>query len=211
MSTNSKNKPNLLVELIPNTAHYSNVRTMLKPSEWDKLRKESYALANHKCEICGDNGKNQRYKHPVECHEIWEYDDEKHIQKLIGLISLCPLCHLTKNIGRAMAIGNEKICYIQLIKVNKWSQEQVMKHIRAAFELNKERSKHQWTLDISLLVNEPYNLKIDLEKERVFKVKTFKKKPKKKSPNAPKKIHPKAKIAAALKPKSMGNKKPPKK
>ena len=42
MSTNSKNKPKLLVELIPKTAHYSNVRTMVKPAEWDKLRKASY-------------------------------------------------------------------------------------------------------------------------------------------------------------------------
>ena len=205
-----QNKIILTIEPIPKTCQWSSVRTMVKPAEWDKLRKATYALANHKCEICGDNGKNQKYKHPVECHEIWEYDDENKIQKLTGLISLCPLCHLTKHIGRAMAIGNEKICYIQLIKVNKWSQEQVMKHITSSFELNKERSKHEWTLDISLLINEPYNLKIDLEKERVFKVKTFKKKPKKKSPNAPKKIHPKAKIAAALKPKSLAKKRPPK-
>jgi hypothetical protein len=50
-------------------------------------------------EICKETGKTQGYKHNVECHEIWEYNDEDKIQKLIGLISLCPICHLTKNIS----------------------------------------------------------------------------------------------------------------
>jgi hypothetical protein len=31
------------------------------------------------------------------------YNDEDKIQKLIGLISLCPIC--TKHIGRAIAMG----------------------------------------------------------------------------------------------------------
>jgi hypothetical protein len=46
-------------------------------------------------------------------------------------------------------------------------------------------------------------------KERIFEVKKkYKKKPK--VAGAPKKVHPKAKLAAALKPKTTGNKKPPK-
>jgi hypothetical protein len=50
-------------------------------------------------------------------------------------------------------------------------------------------------------------------KERVFEVKKYKKKPKKKKvAGAPKKIHPKAKLAAVLKPKTaIANKRPPKK
>lgn len=85
-----KSKPKLLIELIPKTCHYSNVRTTVSKQEWDKIRFISYAAADNKCEICGDVGTNQGYKHNVECHEIWEYDDENHIQRLIGLISLCP-------------------------------------------------------------------------------------------------------------------------
>jgi hypothetical protein len=39
-------------------------------------------------------------------------------QKLIGLISLCPICHLTKHIGRAIAMGKEvTICHKQLSKL----------------------------------------------------------------------------------------------
>ena len=208
----AKSKKELLVELIPKTCHYSNVRTTVKPTEWDKIRFISYEAANHKCEICGDTGKNQGYKHAVECHEIWHYDDEKHVQKLIGLISLCPLCHMTKHIGRAMAMGRENFCYTQLSKVNNWTKEQIQEHVLTSFEVHKERSKHEWTLDISLLEKAPYNIKLKPFKNRIFEVKKYKKKPKKKKvAGAPKKVHPKAKMAAALKPKAPTNKRPTKK
>ena len=208
----AKSKKELLVELIPKTCHYSNVRTTVKPIEWDKIRFISYEAANHKCEICGDTGKNQGYKHAVECHEIWHYDDQKHVQKLIGLISLCPVCHMTKHIGRAMAMGRENFCYTQLAKVNKWTKEQIQEHVLASFEVHKERSKHEWTLDISLLEKAPYNIKLKPFKNRIFEVKKYKKKPKKKKVAGElKKVHPKAKMAAALKPKAPTNKRPTKK
>jgi len=209
-----KSKKQLLVELIPKTCHYSNVRTTVKPSEWDKIRKISYTKADNKCEICKESGKNQGYKHNVECHEIWEYDDVNHVQKLIGLISLCPNCHLTKHIGRAMAMGREQICYTQMIKVNKWTQKQIDDHIIASFEVHKERSKHKWELDITLLEKAPYEITLKNVRDRIFEVKKYKKKKKKKAvAGAPKKIHPRAKIANALKgtTKTATKKRPPKK
>ena len=208
-------KPKLEIELVPKTCHYSNVRSMVTTAEWDKIRKLSYASANNKCEICGSDGLKQGYKHRVECHEVWDYDDENKIQTLIKLVSLCVVCHQVKHIGRAIAIGKQTPCFIQLAKVNKWTQKQIDEHILTAFELHKQRSKHQWELDISMLAKAPYNIKLKPMKERVFEVKKFKKKPKKKTTGkTPKKktVHPKAKIAAVLKPKSKGTKKlPPKK
>jgi len=210
MSTKPK-QPKLSVELIPSTCHFSNVRTTVKPSEWDKIRFISYEAADNKCEICKDTGKAQGYKHNVECHEIWNYDDEKHEQKLVGLISLCPTCHQVKHIGRAIAIGKQSVCFLQLAKVNKWTPQQVQEHVIASFELHKERSRYKWTLDLSLLTKEPYNIKLKETKERIFEVKKYKKKPKKKAVAGVKKVHPKAKLAAVLKPKEPKNKRPPKK
>jgi hypothetical protein len=203
-------KPKLEIELIPNTCHYSNIRTTVTPAEWDKIRFISYAAANNKCEICGSHGKLQGYKHFVECHEIWNYDDINHVQTLTGLISLCPICHQVKHIGRSIAIGKIAVCKQQLAKVNKWTPKEIDDHIISSFELHKERSKHEWTLDISMLRTEPYSIDIKDTTQRIFEVKKYKKKKKKKVAGAPKKIHPKAKIAAALKPKPTGNKKPPK-
>jgi hypothetical protein len=51
-----------------------------------------------------------------------------------------------------------------------------VEHVAASFEQYKERSKHQWSLDLSLLCEEPYNLEIDASLKRKFKRKTFKKK-----------------------------------
>ena len=204
-------KPKLAVELIPSTCHFSNVRTTVTAAEWDKIRFISYAAANNKCEICGSHGKLQGYKHFVECHEIWNYDDINHVQTLTGLISLCPICHQVKHIGRSIAIGKIGVCKQQLAKVNKWTPKEIDDHIVSSFELHKERSKHQWTLDISMLRTEPYSIDIKDTTERIFEVKKYKKKKKKKVAGAPKKIHPKAKIAAVLKPKPIGNKKPPRK
>ena len=206
----AKSKPILLVELVPTTCHYSNVRSTLTTQQWDKIRKLSYEAAGNVCEICGDTGKNQGYKHNVECHEIWEYDDENYIQKLVGLISLCPICHQVKHIGRAIAMGNDKDCFEQMAKVNKWTLTQIQEHVVESFKLHKTRSKQKWGLDITLLTKDPYNIELKENTERIFEVKKYKKIKKKKDPNAKKKIHPKAKIAAILKPKKPTNKRPPK-
>lgn len=210
-----KSNPKLTIELVPKTCHFSNVRTCLSTSDWDKIRKISYTNANNKCEICGDTGKNQGYNHNVECHEIWRYDEETLTQKLVGLISLCPKCHMVKHIGRSIAIGKVDVCYRQLAKVNKWTQSQIQKHIVESFDKHKLLSKHQWILDISMLSQEPYNIDLSGFKERIFENTIPKKKKKKKTTDdkpKKKKLHPKAKINNVLKgAKSSKPKRPPKK
>lgn len=196
--------PKLTIELIPTTCHFSNVRTTVKKKEWDKIRFLSYEAANNKCEICKSVGTDQGYKHAVECHEIWEYNDENHIQTLIGLISLCPTCHQVKHIGRAIKIGKFYQCVKQLAQVNKWTREQIDLHIAESFEVYKERSKYQWTLDLSILNEDPYNLSIDTNQKRIFEVRKYKKKRKKKTPTK--------KILTKKTPTKKGiNKRPPKK
>lgn len=213
--TMNTNKPKLTIELVPKSCHFSNVRTCVSTSDWDKIRKLSYEKANNKCEICGDYGKNQGYKHNVECHEIWQYDEETLTQKLVGLISLCPKCHMVKHIGRSIAIGQEEICYRQLSKVNKWTQTQIQTHIVESFDKHKNLSKHKWKLDISLLSEAPYNIDLSGFKERIFENTIPKKKKKKKTTDDKsknKKIHPKAKINNVLKgAKNSKSKRPPKK
>lgn len=147
----SKYNLKLTIELVPKTCWYSNVRSNVTKTEWDIIRKKSYELANNQCEICGDVGKNQGVNHNVECHEIWEYDDLNKIQKLIGLISLCPYCHKTKHAGLAQMNGEENIVINQLIKVNNITRKDAIDYINDSFTIWRERSKHEWTLDISVL------------------------------------------------------------
>jgi 5-methylcytosine-specific restriction endonuclease McrA len=175
---NSKT-PKLTIELIPKTCHYSNVRTMVTTKEWDKIRFIAYEKAKHKCQICNEIGKNQGFRHNLECHEIWEYNEKTLTQKLSGVIALCPLCHQVKHIGRAIAMGRGTKTYEHMAKVNKWTLNEIQQHVDEAFLEYNLRSKHEWELDITLLKNKPFLINIKIGKKRKFKTNTYKKKRKK--------------------------------
>lgn len=137
----------LTIELVPKSSWYDNVRSHVSKEVWDKLRNEVYFQASYKCEICGGKG----HKWPVECHEVWEYDDVNHIQKLVRLIALCPNCHMVKHPGLAKIKGNSDLVLLQLSKVNEMTKEEALEYVNKAFAIWQERSKHQWTVDISFL------------------------------------------------------------
>lgn len=94
----------LEIELVPRSSWFQNIRTEVKESEWDRIRYVTYGLANYSCEICGEKGS----KHPVECHEVWQYNDVNLIQSLIKFEALCPLCHQVKHIGLTSKLGSYK-------------------------------------------------------------------------------------------------------
>lgn len=137
----------LTIELIPKTSFFKNLRSELPQSQWDALRRMTYKNANYKCEVCGGKGS----KHPVECHEIWEYSGS--IQKLIGLIALCPKCHMVKHWGLTQLRGLEHVAFAHLKQVNNWSHKQVQEHIKEAAELWHERNKIKWKLDLTWIEN----------------------------------------------------------
>jgi|SRR5579859_406360 len=139
--------PKLSVELVPESSWGSNLRSMLSRAEWDVLRKACYKKANYRCEICGGQGR----QHPVECHEVWEYNDQAHVQKLIRLIALCPACHEVKHMGRAEIIGRGPQAFAHLLKANNWTPKQAQKHISEAQSIWEARSEFEWKLDISIL------------------------------------------------------------
>ena len=143
----------LTIELVPKTMWYSNVRSNISKEEWDRLRHKCYNQADNKCEICGDVGTNQGVRHTVECHEIWEYNDAERIQKLTGLIALCPNCHTVKHPGLAKIRGKLDIVMSQLQKVNNMTFEQAAEYLAQSFNIYRTRSQVEWTLDISFLDN----------------------------------------------------------
>lgn len=137
----------LTIELVPSTSFYNNVRALLTQAQWDIVRKQVYAQAWHLCQICGGKGP----KHPVEAHEIWEYDDKRHIQKLAGMIALCPACHQVKHIGLAQLNGQFDKALTHLMKVNKITKPKAITYIKTQFELWASRSEFDWKLDVATL------------------------------------------------------------
>lgn len=137
----------LTIELVPSTAWYSNVRSVVTSTQWEKCKRFVSERSGRRCEVCGGRGP----KWPVECHEIWAYDDVRHIQKLEGLIALCPPCHEVKHIGRAQAVGNLERAIKHLMRVNGWRRSDAEFYIEASMEIWAARSCHEWSLDLDYL------------------------------------------------------------
>lgn len=149
----------LEVELVPQSMFFNNVRAAVTKAEWDLIKKKVSTKAKYVCEICGNVGP----KHPVECHEIWHYDDTKLIQKLTGMIALCPNCHMCKHIGFAELNGKLDIAIKHMMSINKMKKKTIEDYLVKSFEKWRERSKKQWKLDISVLAD--YGIKLDKIKE----------------------------------------------
>lgn len=137
----------LTIELVPRSSWYRNVRSNVSKAEWERLKKVTFGRARYRCEMCGGRGK----RWPVECHEVFAYDDERYIQKLVRLLALCPSCHEVKHIGLAGVRGNHQRAVAHLARVNGWSREDAELYIEACFELWSRRSCHEWQLDLSYL------------------------------------------------------------
>lgn len=137
----------LTIELVPQSSWTDNVRAVLTTAQWNALRKTVCDAAYNVCQICGGVGP----KHPVECHEIWDYNDKTFIQKLTGMLSLCPACHQVKHMGFARVQGKGERAQKHLMKVNGLTKKATDKYIEGVFLIWKERSKKQWTLDLSIL------------------------------------------------------------
>ncbi len=137
----------LTIELVPKTSFWQNVRNEVPKKIWDKVRKFVYKRANYKCEICNGKGKT----HPVECHEIWEYDDASRIQTLIDFISLCPKCHQVKHLGLSEIRGFGVEAEEHLQKINGWNKVETDIYITLEFDLWRERSEYEWRTNTDYL------------------------------------------------------------
>lgn len=137
--------PKLTIELIPQTSFFKNIRSLVSQTKWNKIKKIVFKKANYKCEICNGQGN----KHPVECHEIWDYKDG--IQKLKGLIALCPKCHMVKHYGYTQIRGLEHVAIAHIQKINNWTKKETIIYIQQCFKIWRIRSQKHWKLNMEFL------------------------------------------------------------
>lgn len=135
----------LEIDLVPRTAWGNNVRAVLTNKQWRVLAGIVADRAWNTCEICGGAGPN----HPVECHEIWEYTEKSKTRRLVGMIALCPDCHLVKHFGFARTQGKEEYAFKHFMKVNGLKKKEAEAEIAKAFDVWRKRSLVDWKLDLS--------------------------------------------------------------
>lgn len=145
-----RHDPPLKVELVPSTCWWSNLRSELSPEQWAVCKRWSGRRAGWRCAVCGERGP----RWPVECHEQWLYDDAlPRLQRLGGLISLCPACHESTHMGFASINGRDVEAAVHLAEVNGWDSGQVDTYLDACWAQWEDRSAHQWQLDVRWLTD----------------------------------------------------------
>jgi len=147
----------LTIELIPATAWFSSLYRIYKNSnqlsKWRRIKKELFEREGRRCWICG------RENVRLEAHEFWEYDDEKHIMRLVAIHHLCDMCHKIKHIGFwCYTVDGRKLMekagltredlINHFCKVNNCTREEFEKHEEEAFKIWRERSKYEWKIDL---------------------------------------------------------------
>ncbi len=88
----------------------------------------------------------------MNLHEVWSYDDEKHVQKLEEFVLLCRMCHHVKHLGFAGILADQgKLDYNEVTRhfseVNSCSNRDFETARERAFEIWRKRSKQEWTQD----------------------------------------------------------------
>jgi hypothetical protein len=124
--------PKLSLEFIPGGANGRNLHTALTRSEWNSLRKQVFEQANWRCQICGS-------KERLNCHEIWYAQIRRPIQTLVGLQSLCDLCHRTKHFGQAGWVDGYKYKkeFAHLCAQNGWGRAKARRYLDARHQFGK--------------------------------------------------------------------------
>ena len=139
-------KPALLPEMLPVDSWERNLRLKVSDSQWDAIRRHSYALVGYRCGICGNKGRPS-----LECHEHWEFDDLWCVQTMTGLLSLCPLCHKAHHLGIARRLGMYDEVTQHIMKINRWNHAQLEDAVTHAKRVADERNRYGWAVDLSWL------------------------------------------------------------
>jgi hypothetical protein len=141
----------LTIELVPATSWGRSLKRLLPQSDWDRIRRQAYAQYGHRCGIGATQGR-------LNSHELWDYDDVNHVQKLVGFIALCDLCHFVKHLGFAGILATEgKLNFENVLqhflKVNECDLETLNMHRKQAAKQWRERSMHKWVVDFGIYAN----------------------------------------------------------
>ena len=154
----------LTLNLIPGTMWGKNVRAVVSDTIWANLRWfygatldppkrfeidfSEELLAPRRilyCSICNDERRS------LELHEEWSFDDDAKVQRLDEFLAICPRCHLAKHIGLAQKNGRGEEALDHLSRVNSLSKDEAIAVVYEALAKWRERSSHEYQLDLSHL------------------------------------------------------------
>ncbi|MDA8120879.1 MAG: DUF5710 domain-containing protein [Gammaproteobacteria bacterium] len=141
----------LFVDLVPQGSWFKNARSAISPEHWHAVRTVVLRRTGKpaRCEVCGTEAGGDR---AMDCHERWEFTTMgRPTQTLKRLMVLCKPCHEATHIGFAQTQMRGGIATEHLAEVNRWTMDQALDHIEAAFDLWEQRNRRVWVLDLGIL------------------------------------------------------------
>lgn len=132
---------------LPGSSWYDNVRSAVSPEEWRRLKRATYECYGHRCACCGGRGPEW----PVECHEMFSFDDRTGVQRLDHLVALCPPCHEVNHIGLASTRGRFDVAISHMMSVTGRSRNSCRQEAVESMKLANRRARRRWTVDLSYL------------------------------------------------------------
>lgn len=137
----------LTIDPVPAPSAGRNLATELPDSLWDKISKSVRERAGSRCQIC-DEFCNEPYQ--LDCHEEWRYEGKTRIQRLVGFVALCKLCHYVRHM-RSISLSGEDLpdsphVIAHFCRVNGCDTAAFYAAKAEASALYRVRSRHKWTI-----------------------------------------------------------------
>lgn len=129
------------VKLIPSSSWSASLANILSLNSWNLLRNH-FIETRRACEECGDPFR-------LKGHELWSYDIATKTQTLQSIRCLCKDCHATQHLGFANITGKISSVFDRLCKINRIYDEEREPYLFSIFEDFENRSKVEWSIDIS--------------------------------------------------------------
>ena len=140
------------VKCVGRNLHSHNI---IKAEKWQEISKEVRLRTRGICECCGRKFDTNE----LSAHEVWEFDEERGIQRLLCIIGICDKCHRT--IHYQYHFSNNKleprdafICKAHYMDLSGWDEngfEMALDIALKRYRILNQREE-DWKLDISLIL-----------------------------------------------------------
>ncbi len=138
--------------LVPAPLWSRSVYRRLPRKQWQALRRTVLEAAANTCTHCA-----AVYEKNMVCHEVWAYDDLKHVAALTAFEIVCRDCDSVSHFGHSLVSASDDALadrgdhlIAHLMKVNGISEREAHKLLYDAFGKWMDRSKHKtWAIKIA--------------------------------------------------------------
>ena len=140
------------IELEPLSSQtwWSNSSLHYNKNIWYQYEKLVKDISKGYCFVCGKHCKTS----DIVLNDLWDFDDEKKIQTLIGVYPSCLFCHQINTVTLNQTKEKHEEIKNHLMQVNNWKYTVADEHLKRTLKKKAERDKSEWIVNIDYLINE---------------------------------------------------------